>query len=210
MITLYSGTPGAGKSLHLASRLCHWMKYKKAPIIGNFQCDFDKIKKKKGSYLYIDNSDLTPERLIIFAQNYRAYIRESYKREVKEGEILLVIDECQLLFNSRDWGQKNRAEWCSFFSQHRKFGYEIVLVAQMDRMLDRQIRGLIEYEWKHRKCSNYGFAGKLLGLFCGGKLFVAVKIWYPMKEKVGSEFFVYRKSFAQIYDTFTVFSLPES
>ena len=33
MISLYSGTPGAGKSLHLASRLLNWMRYKNAPII---------------------------------------------------------------------------------------------------------------------------------------------------------------------------------
>ena len=210
MITLYSGTPGSGKSLHLASRLCNWMKYKNTPIVGNFQCDFSKIKRKKGHYLYIDNCDLTPERLILFAANYKQYVKETYNRPVKEGEILLVIDECQLLFNSRDWGRRNRAQWCSFFSQHRKFGYEVVLVAQMDRMLDRQIRGLIEYEWIHRKCSNFGFAGKLLGFFFGGKLFVAVKIWYPMKEKTSSEFFFYKKSYAQIYDTFTVFSLPDS
>lgn len=210
MITLYSGTPGAGKSLHLASRLLNWMKFKNAPIIGNFPCDFSQIKHKKGSYLYIDNSDLTPDRLILFSQNYKAYVKETYHRHVKEGEILLVIDECQLLFNSRDWGQKNRAQWCSFFSQHRKFGYEIILVAQMDRMLDRQIRGLIEYEWKHRKVSNFGAAGKILGLLFGGKLFVSVRVWYPMKEKVGSEFFIYRKSFAQIYDTYSIFSLPES
>lgn len=210
MITLYSGTPGAGKSLHLASRLLNWMRYKNAPIIGNFPCDFSQIKRTKGHYLYIDNSDLTPERLIMFAMNYKAYVSETYHRHVKEGEILLVIDECQLLFNSRDWGQKNRIQWCSFFSQHRKFGYEIILVAQMDRMLDRQIRGLIEYEWKHRKVSNFGMAGKILGLMFGGKLFVSVRVWYPMKERVGSEFFFYRKSFAKIYDTYAIFSLPES
>lgn len=51
----------------------------------------------------------------------------------------------------------------------------------------------MEYEWIHRKCSNFGVAGKLLGVLFGGKLFVAVKVWYPMKEKVGSEFFVYKK-----------------
>lgn len=80
------------------------------------------------------------------------------------------------------------------FTQHRKLGYEVVLVAQFDRMLDRQIRSLIEYEWIHRKVSNFGIQGKLISAFCGGKLFVAVKVWYPMKEKVGSEFYMYRKN----------------
>lgn len=102
MITLYSGTPGAGKSLHLASRLYHWMQYRPAPIIGNFSCDFSSISKPKGSFLYIDNAFLTPERLITFSRNYSEYVG----RRVKEGEILLVIDECQIMFNAREWGQR--------------------------------------------------------------------------------------------------------
>lgn len=205
MITLYSGTPGAGKSLHLASRLYHWMQYKNAPIIGNFHCDFSAIKKQKGSFLYLDNSELTPERLLLFSKNYSDYVG----RRVREGEILLVIDEAQLLFNSREWVKSDRAEWCSFFTQHRKLGYEVVLVAQFDRMLDRQIRSLIEYEWIHRKVSNFGIQGKIMSLFCGGRLFVAVKVWYPLKEKVGSEFFFYKKKFSDIYDTYALFSIPK-
>lgn len=193
MISLYSGTPGAGKSLHLASRLLNWMRYKNAPIIGNFSTDFSCIKNPKGSYLYIDNSDLTVERLINFSKNYSEYVG----RRVKEGEILLVIDECQIMFNARDWGQKNRAAWCAFFTQHRKLGYEVILVAQFDRMLDRQIRSLIEYEWIHRKVSNFGIAGKIFSLLFGGKLFVAVKVWYPMKQKVGSEFLCSRSAIAE-------------
>lgn len=204
MISLYSGTPGSGKSLHLASRLLNWMRYKDAPIIGNFPCDFDCIRNPRGSYLYIDNSELTVERLINFSRNYAQYIG----RKPKEGEILLVIDECQIMFNSRDWGQKDRADWCSFFTQHRKLGYEIVLVAQFDRMLDRQIRSLIEYEWIHRKVSNFGIQGKIMSLLFGGKLFVAVKVWYPMKEKVGSEFFMYKKRYSAIYDTYALFNAP--
>jgi hypothetical protein len=204
MISLYSGTPGSGKSLHLASRLYHWMQFREAPIIGNFSCDFSRIKKQRGSYLYIDNAFLTPQRLMTFSQNYSEYIG----RRVKEGEILLVIDECQLMFNSRDFYSKDRGAWCAFFTQHRKLGFEVILIAQFDRMIDRQIRSLIEYEYIHRKVSNYGIKGKLFALFCGGNLFVAVKMWYPMKEKVGSEFFRYHKKFSQIYDTYALFTNP--
>lgn len=49
MITLYSGTPGAGKSLHLASRLYHWMQYRNAPIVANFSCDFHQLRNQKDS-----------------------------------------------------------------------------------------------------------------------------------------------------------------
>ena len=68
-------------------------------IIGNFQRIFSCIQNPKGHYLYIDNSDLTVDRLINFSKNYSEYVG----RRVKEGEILLVIDECQIMFNAWYW-----------------------------------------------------------------------------------------------------------
>ena len=120
----------------------------------------------------------------------------------------MVIDECQRIFNARDWGQKGRGEWLTFFTLHRHLGYDIVLIAQFDRMLDRQIRSLIEYEYIHRKVSNFGWKGKLLSCFALGNLFVTVKVWYPMKEKVGSEFFRAKKMYYGLYDTFATFDSP--
>ena len=120
-----------------------------------------------------------------------------------------MIDESQILFNSRDYGRKDRAGWLSFFTQHRKLGYEVILVAQFDRMLDRQIRALVEYEYRHRKVSNYGVVGFLMSAVFLGNLFVSVKIWYPMKEKVGSEFFIAKKKYYSLYDTFSLFSAPD-
>ena len=58
-------------------------------------------------------------------------------------------------------------------------------------------------------CTIYILASKLISAFCGGKLFVAVKVWYPMKEKVGSEFYMYRKKYADIYDTYALFTVPD-
>jgi hypothetical protein len=46
-------------------------------------------------------------------------------RRLKEGEILLLIDEAQLMFNSRKWQNISRQGWLSFFSQHRHYGYPI-------------------------------------------------------------------------------------
>lgn len=205
MMSLYSGTPGSGKSLHMASRLCNRYRYINAPTVCNFDCDFSQFKNHKGQFVYCDNSELTPRFLMKFSMDYS----EKIGRKPKEGEILLVIDEAQLLFNARDWGRNDRSEWCAFFTQHRKFGYDIVLIAQFDRMLDRQVRNLIEYEFIHRKVSNFGLQGKLLSLVALGKLFVAVKVWYPMKEKVGSEFFVFSKKYNSIYNTFALFSAPK-
>lgn len=201
MISLYSGTPGSGKSLHIARNI-FWKLKTGGTVIANFPINLSSINNIKGQFFEIDNS-VTPDFLISFSSSF------FNGKPVKEGKIYLVLDECQLLFNAREWNVSGRAAWLSFFTQHRKFGFDIVLVAQFDRMIDRQIRSLIEYEFKHRKVSNFGIRGKILSLFSGGNLFVSVKIWYPMHEKVDSEFFHSRKKYYQLYDTFAVFGSSE-
>lgn len=198
MIDFYSGTPGSGKSLHTAERLYYWLRAGR-PAICNFNINLQKVNKKhpdKLQFHLIENHELTPAFLIAFSRDYFA------GKIIKEDSILLVIDEAQLLFNARTWQQAGRSDWLAFFSQHRKYGYYIILVAQFDRMLDRQIRSVIEYEYIHRKVGNFGIKGKLLSLFMGAKVHVAVKMWYPMQEKVSSEFFRARKKYYSLYDTF--------
>jgi zona occludens toxin (predicted ATPase) len=201
MIKLYSGTPGAGKSLHVASNIFYKLRAKK-PVIANFEVNVHRIKAKKlGEFTYLDNIRMTPQTLIQYAMNYWN------GKKIKEDTLLLVIDESQLLFNSRDWSRNGRNDWLSFFSQHRKYGYEIILIAQFDRMLDRQIRSLVEYEYMHRKVNNFGIGGTILGILAMGKLFVAIKVWYPMHEKVGSEFYKARKKYYSLYDTYGTFKM---
>lgn len=199
MIRLYSGTPGSGKSLHNARDIIMRSKFGE-PVIGNFECDLHQYKKS--DYTYCPNDKLTPQFLREYSRKYFKGRRPGAK---DEGSILLVIDECQLLFNSREWQRNNRNQWLEFFTQHRKLGYDITLIAQFDRMIDRQIRSLIEYEYIHRKLSNFGLKGWILSVLMGGNTFVAVKIWYPLKERLGAEFIHARKKLWTIYDSYALF-----
>ncbi len=204
MIELYSGTPGSGKSLHGAKDIRDQLRKKERIVIGNFYVDTKAIKKCQGYYIMVENHRLTPDRLIQFSKRLSWHL----KRRLREGEILLMIDEAQLFFNSREWQNIGRQGWLSFFTQHRKYGFNIILMAQFDRMLDRQIRCLIEYECIHRKVSNFGTIGFFVGLVTGNNLYVSVRRWYPIKEKLEMNVFVGKKSLFSIYDTFADFSVP--
>lgn len=202
MISLYSGTPGSGKSLHAADRIV-WAIRMRRPVVCNFDVNPDVVGKDRyvRYFKYVENQDLKPGLLVDHSRQYFD------GRPVKEDRILLVIDEAQLLFNAREWDHSGRKEWISFFTQHRKYGFSIILVAQFDRMLDRQLRSLIEYEYVHRKVSNFGWRGLLLSaLLLSPRLFVSVKVWYPMKEKVGSDFFRFRRKYARLYDSYVDFN----
>lgn len=203
MMYLYTGTPGSGKSLDTA-RMIKGQLALKHPVICNFPINKDAVKNYDECFIYKDNDDLTPEFLMNYA---RGYFKDA---RVKEGAINLVIDECQMLFNARDWSKSDRAEWNKFFQVHRHFGYDIILVTQFDTMIDKQVRALVEYEVKHRKISNYGWRGWLLQtLFLAPTLFVKIKVWYPMKEKIGAEFYRGNKKLYRLYDTFALSFIQE-
>ena len=199
-IYLYSGTPGSGKSLHTTMYVRDWVHFNKGAAICNYQLQFP---WHNDQFFFMENSEITPEFLQDFALNYWQ------DHKFREDGILLVLDECQLLFNAREWGRTNRMAWLQFFSQHRHYGYRIIFVAQFDRMIDRQIRSLIEYNYIHRKVSNFGWKGKLLSAFLGGNFFVAVKIYYPLNERIGCDYFRAHKKIFKMYDSFGAQSLFE-
>lgn len=198
-VTLYTGTPGSGKSFHAAKDIELRLR-RGGGLICNFPVNENFVKKRKAHVEYWDNSELTAARLV-------AYALEHHKIG-KEGQTLVVIDECQILFNCRDFGRKDRNAWVTFFSQHRKLGFNVLLITQSDRMLDKQIRSLVEEEVRHRKLNNYGFGGMFLTLFSFGRTwFVAISYWYGgNKLKLGSSVFPYRKRYSALYDSYKLFS----
>lgn len=194
MIYFYSGTPGSGKSLHVAKDIYTKLIKRKNRVIANFELNNELLNKKKclDRFHYVSNFDLTPQYLREFA--------ELYHKPGKESQTLLVIDECQLIFNSREWQKNGRMEWLEFFTQHRKYGYNIILVAQFDRMIDRQIRSLFEYEIAHRKVNNFKI-GQIFPI----KTFVCVTYWYNVKEKTDVQFFTFKKKYGKLYDSYKNF-----
>lgn len=224
MIYFYSGTPGSGKSLHMAKNIYNHIK-KGGNVIANFEINEKAIKvpkkKKRGSFLYMSNdvffngthifyndeyiNVLPTDILYNYALNFH---KRNNKNQIIEHQTMLIIDEAQILFNSRDWQSKNRREWVTFFTQHRKYGYDVYIVSQNERLLDRQIRGCFEYEVNHKKVMNYKTLGALMSLFSKGALFVAVTHWYGVKGKennVGHNFFKGKKKYYDIYNSYKIF-----
>ena len=79
------------------------------------------------------------------------------------------------------------------------------LVAQFDKMIDKQIRSLIEYEYVHRKVKELGAWGQIINAAAGGGLIFAVKRWYPIGEKIGTETIRINRRYFDLYDTLNTF-----
>lgn len=198
MITLYTGSPGSGKSYNCLITIIEWLSKKKNNfVLGNFDVNLEKYKnykKLKGHFTRLYDEDINVNYVINFSQKY-------LKKGV-ESQALLVIDEASLYFNSREWMKdKSRKDWIKFLSQHRKFGYDIIFICQDDRQIDRQIRALVEYEKVHRKVNN----SKLLKHF-PITLFAVITRRYVINTKIDSTIIAYKEKYGKLYDTFNTFN----
>lgn len=209
MIYLYTGVPGSGKSLHAAQDVLDAIRCKSVTVIANFKCNesyFEKgfmKRKDKGVFIYQPNEKLNASDLIKFSEIYYA------KHEFSENGLLLVIDEAQLLFNSREWQGKDRAQWIYFFTNSRHFGYKVILITQLAEMLDKQIRSIVEIEIKHRNMANFGIFGKVLSLMCGGKLYACIGYYSGLKQRISVQYVFGRRHLYHFYDSYDVDSFKK-
>ncbi len=194
MISIYTGTPGSGKSYHATYKIDKALR-RGVNVICNYRIKTN--AHHKGIFVYRKNADLTVDFLMKFALKYH--------KESKESQTVIVIDEAHIKFNSRGYDLKERLEWLEFLAVTRHIGYDVILITQNDRAIDRQVRGLIEYNFKHRRLTAYGFKGWFLVFICHKK-FVYVKYWYVINEKIESSFFNIKKKTANLYDTFALFT----
>lgn len=203
-IYAYTGTPGSGKSLDASGRIWDALNRREPkPVICNYDINH-KTRNYDKAFTYIPNSELSPERLIAFANDWWS------THKFHEDGILLVVDEVQLLHNSRNWSEKGRMGFLEFYSQSRHWGYEVIFICQSDKMIDRQFRALIEYEVKHRKLANFGLVGRILSLVAFGKLFCAITMYYGLRERLSVRFFVPRKRILTLYNSYDIFERTDS
>lgn len=237
MIYFYTGTPGSGKSLHMASVIYDAI-LKGKNVIANFEINehyFDKVRhpEKLGKFIYVNNREwmenayttrqaydpvretyfrgVVPENHYTYFDGLYSFALQFHKRDkkgnIKLGQTLVVLDECQELLNNRTWARKDRAEWIAFFREHRKYGFEVYLISQDDKVIDKQVRNVLQYKVEHRSVKNYKLGGKLLALLNGGQLFVWIMSNYQIRGRDGrlcSEFYNGRK-FYDFYDSFQTF-----
>lgn len=228
MIYFINGRPGGGKSLTTAEYIYKALKRGKN-VIANFEINMDYFSKcrhpeKLGRFIYISNDGWKENAYKNIGQKEKdfSYINGLYgfalnfhkkdsKGRMKEKQTLLALDECADLFNSRTYAQRDRLTWCKFFRQHRKLGYTVYLIAQDDKDIDKQIRELLQKEIECRCVSSMKLFGKVLGLLCGGKLFIRIFRDYTLKSglrkkdaREGSQFFTGRKYYS-FYDSYKLF-----
>lgn len=139
MLYLYTGVPGAGKTLYAVSNLVKRKDFKERPIFvdGIKDLDHDKI-----NYFDIPDGETI----------------QTWPKWAPPGAII-VIDECQRVFRPRPSGSKV-PDYVSELETHRHRGLDFILITQHPRLIDVHLRGLIEHH-THLSKTNLGIRRKL-------------------------------------------------
>jgi len=220
MIYLFSGTPGAGKSLNLARTIRLWL-HKNRTVISSMYIDvrlcflniisrfvfeisrgklliFDNDDKRSHNYIYKNIFEITPDYLIQYAiENHIPG---------KEHQSLVVLDECISIFSPEKCQGQYWLDWQRFFQYHRHLGYDVILVPQNTQLLARKVQHFAEYEVRHRAMKNANFVMAIISLLLGG-LFTTKTYWQGSSNKkhIDKEWFRYHYYLGKMYNSYCMF-----
>jgi zona occludens toxin len=121
MITLITGTPGAGKTLRCVE------------LLAELRNDDD--PKTRSRLIFSNVNDLAPEIGAVASFDPLKWM------DLPEGA-LIVVDECQDFWPSRPSGSK-RPESVAALNTHRHKGVDFILLTQHPGLIDQDIRALV-------------------------------------------------------------------
>ena len=212
-IEFFTGTPGSGKSWHALEMIMDTL-YSGKHVIANFPLNFTDKMIKQGiheRFMFVPDEFLMGSKGMSFLYHVSAEevfsensLLVKQPRFLDQGEslCLVVIDEAGNYFppdESSSYVQKN---WQLFFRQHRKLGYDFLLVSQGNSDINRTIRSCVEYEIAHRKANRVAPFKWL-----PWTIFFYVRYWTADRKRqlLGSESSIYVKRYAQLYNTHKLF-----
>jgi len=216
-IAMVTGAPGSGKSYYVVREIVAALE--KGKLVAT------NVELQPGWALSIARLNmirrLIPGRCARVAAEYerRVFITPDLEdlfrvRLAGEGEArgVMVLDEAHNWINARTWDSdetgktagkgeavRRRLAIVRFFSQHRKLGWNILLITQDEANIDRQVRSLFEYHVKLKNVRNF----KVMGVrVCPCNLFVALWFWNDKsRTRVKVQSYRLVRRVARLYDT---------
>jgi len=152
MIIGFAGTPGSGKTYEAVEK-----------ILDNLQW---------GRVVYTNIDGITDPLCLEMIKSYCGLSDLALKKQLHRLEddqladfwmhvqpgSLIVLDEVQKVFGSREWQTAKNNAFASWASTHRHNGFDVVLISQAVERIDSAVRALLEWTYVFRKVNFFGGA----------------------------------------------------
>lgn len=152
MIIGFTGTPGSGKTYEAVKKITDNLQmgrvvYTNIDGMADPEC-LEMIKT------YCGLSDLALCLQLHFLRDDQL---ADFWMHIKPG-CLVVLDEIQKVFSSREWQTAKNNQFASWASTHRHNGFDVVLITQAVERIDSAVRALLEWTYVFRKVNFFGGA----------------------------------------------------
>lgn len=154
MIIGFAGTPGSGKSYEAVRKIIDNLRMGRV-VFTNIDGMFDPLCLEAIKSV-CDLSDLA---LQIQFHKLEHDQLEEFWLHIQPGS-LVVLDEVQKIFGSREWQTEKNKRFANWASTHRHQGFDVVLISQQMERIDTAVRGLLEWTYIFRKVNFFGGAVK--------------------------------------------------
>jgi hypothetical protein len=185
-VTLRTGPPGSGKS-YTSVRLVVDAIVEGKCVAGNVQLVEDwpeRIARRHWPFWLRRGRRRRFLREARDRYHYTEDLGELFRLRLAghgEGRGVMVLDEAHNWMNARSWTKEDRSEIVRFFTQHRKLGWDVELIAQDAEMIDKQVRVLAEYIAYGRNMKKAKWGGVRIFPF---NLFLVVVCWHASQRVV--------------------------
>jgi len=185
-ITLVTAPPGGGKSYYAIRRVVDALMEGK-PVAGNVELDQDWVRKIARRNWVLWLRPFKRREFIRHAADryhFTEDLDELFRLRLDgkgESRGRMVLDEAHNWMNARSWSAEDRKAIVQFFSQHRKLGWDVDLIAQHAEMIDKQVRNLCEYVVYLRNLKKASWGGVRLFPF---NLFLAITCWHASSRVI--------------------------
>lgn len=118
-----TGKLGSGKSLVSVGRIFDYLRQGK-PVASNLNLDLLKLFNPRCKFNYVRLPDFPTVR------DFHAIGKGTESYDEKNNG-LIVLDECGVFFNSRDWQTAERQDVIKWLLHSRKLGWDVLLIVQV-------------------------------------------------------------------------------
>ena len=152
MIIGFAGTPGSGKTYEAVKKILdnlQWGRVVYTNIDGIMDPSCQEMIKTTCGL-----SDLAIKKQLHYLEESQV---PEFWMHVEPGS-LIVLDEVQKVFSSREWQTAKNNMFASWASTHRHQGFDLVLISQAVERIDSAVRALYEWTYVFRKMNFFGSA----------------------------------------------------
>lgn len=152
MIIGFAGTPGSGKTYEAVKKITDNLQLGRVVFTNiDGMSDPECLEMIKA---YCGLSDLALAKQLHFLRDDQL---ADFWMHIVPG-CLVVLDEVQKVFSSREWQSAKNNAFASWASTHRHNGFDVVLISQAVERIDSAVRALLEWTYVFRKVNFFGGA----------------------------------------------------